>query len=216
MFIEKQSQKRLEKAEKWSKIRKQLQIENGRNIGKRGGISGILEEEIILKKNRKYDYRRFLQRFTFPGEEMMLDLESFDYIPYTYSRDYYKKLVLLEPLEYTEVHKLKEFIIAIDTSGSCRGDIVRQFLEETYTILNRKENFFSKNASAFNSMRLRFSLAYCKGNQKRTEEEIQEVLYEQNIEKKETWDKLQDYREVLVWMRIDDRERKVEKLLDSK
>lgn len=32
----------------------------------------------------------------------------------------------------------------------------------------------------------------------------------------ETWDKLQDYREVLVWMRIDDRERKIEKLLDSK
>lgn len=85
-----------------------------------------------------------MKRFTFPGEEMMLDLESFDYIPYTYSRDYYKKLVLLEPLEYTEVHKLKEFIIAIDTSGSCRGDIVRQFLEETYTILNRKENFFRK------------------------------------------------------------------------
>lgn len=144
LFIEKQSQKRLEKAEKWSKIRKQLQIENGRNIGKRGGISGILEEEITLKKNRKYDYRRFLERFTFPGEEMMLDLESFDYIPYTYSRDYYKKLVLLEPLEYTEVHKLKEFIIAIDTSGSCRGDVVRQFLEETYTILSRKENFFRK------------------------------------------------------------------------
>lgn len=110
---------------------------------------------------------------------------------------------------------------------------------------------------------LRFSLAYCKGNQKRTEEEVQEVLYEQNIEKKETWkkmqtesafyvlrairfikkvfgqreemicfltgiyshpemkemetwDELQDYREVLVWMRIDDRERKIEKLLDSK
>lgn len=141
---EKQSKERLEKAKKWSRIRRQIQVENGGNIGKRGGTHGTQEEEIILKKNRKYDYRRFLERFTFSGEEMMLDVESFDYIPYTYSRNYYEKLVFLEPLEYAEVHKLKELIIAIDTSGSCRGEVVRQFLEETYTILSRKENFFQK------------------------------------------------------------------------
>ena len=74
----------------------------------------------------------------------MLDLESFDYIPYIYSRQHYENLVFLEPLEYAEVHKLRELIIAIDTSGSCRGRIVRQFLEETYEILSRRENFFRK------------------------------------------------------------------------
>lgn len=53
-------------------------------------------------------------------------------------------MVFLEPLEYAEVHKVRELIIAIDTSGSCRGEVVRNFLEETYTILSRKENFFRK------------------------------------------------------------------------
>ena len=32
----------------------------------------------------------------------------------------------------------------------------------------------------------------------------------------ETWKELQDYREALVWMRIEDREKQIEKLLDEK
>ena len=50
----------------------------------------------------------------------------------------------LEPLEYREVNRLDELAIAIDTSGSCSGPIVRRFLEETWTILRQRENFFSR------------------------------------------------------------------------
>lgn len=112
---------------------------------------GLQKEEVILRKNRKYDYRKFLERFTFPGEEMMLDLESFDYIPYTYSRNYYEKLVFLEPLEYAEVHKVRELIIAIDTSGSCRGEVVRIFWRRHIPFSAEKKTF-SKNEDSFNSM----------------------------------------------------------------
>ena len=48
----------------------------------------------------------------------------------------------MEPLEYKEVHKVREFVIAIDTSASCGGDIVKTFLKETYGILKHSENFF--------------------------------------------------------------------------
>ena len=51
---------------------------------------------------------------------------------------------LVEPLEYREVNKIKEFVIAIDTSASCRGEIVKKFLEKTYNILLETESFFSK------------------------------------------------------------------------
>ena len=34
------------------------------------------------------------------GEEVELDLDSFDYITYWYSREHYEGVVLLEPLEY--------------------------------------------------------------------------------------------------------------------
>lgn len=51
---------------------------------------------------------------------------------------------MIEPLETTEVNRLEEFVIAIDTSGSCSGAIVKRFLEETYGILSARENFFRK------------------------------------------------------------------------
>ena len=56
----------------------------------------------------------------------------------------YGNLPLIEPLEYKEVNRLEELVIAIDTSGSCDGETVRRFLGETYSILSEKENFFHK------------------------------------------------------------------------
>ncbi len=54
----------------------------------------------------------------------------------------YESLVMLEPLEYTETQRLRELVIAIDTSGSCSGEVVRRFLGETWEILKEKGLFF--------------------------------------------------------------------------
>ena len=51
---------------------------------------------------------------------------------------------LVEPLEYREVRRLEELVIAMDTSGSCSLEIVGKFLAETYKILASQENFFRK------------------------------------------------------------------------
>ena len=58
--------------------------------------------------------------------------------------EHYGNLPLIEPLEYKEAHKVKEFVIAIDTSASCRGPVVRGFLQKTYSILKGSESFFHK------------------------------------------------------------------------
>ena len=71
-------------------------------------------------------------------------MESFDYIPYLYGMFRYGNLPLLEPLEYIEARKLEELVIAIDTSGSCSRGVVQRFLEETYSVLSRREDFFKK------------------------------------------------------------------------
>lgn len=92
----------------------------------------------------EYEYQAFLERFMVSGEERILDQENFDPILYHYSRCHYDGPVLLEPLETSEVRRLSELVIAIDTSGSCSGDIVQQFLRETFTILEKKERFFRK------------------------------------------------------------------------
>ena len=47
-------------------------------------------------------------------------------------------------MEYRESRKVREFVIAIDTSASCDGEAVKAFLRKTYTILNGFENFFTR------------------------------------------------------------------------
>ena len=51
---------------------------------------------------------------------------------------------LVEPLEYKEMRRIKEFVIAIDTSGSVSGELVQRFVTKTYNILRQQENFFTK------------------------------------------------------------------------
>ena len=50
----------------------------------------------------------------------------------------------MEPLEYKDVKRIKEFVIAIDTSGSTSGELVQKFVQKTYNILKSTESFFSK------------------------------------------------------------------------
>lgn len=102
------------------------------------------QEELDEIYRSKYDYRKFLKQFCRLREEVELDTESFDYIFYSFGMEHYGNIPLIEPLEYKEVNRLEELVIAIDTSGSCDGETVRRFLGETYSILSEKENFFHK------------------------------------------------------------------------
>lgn len=136
---------RMEQAvRQWGSARRQisLQQEGERNhVGQKGGMRS---ETYIPKKKKGYDYKKFLQRFSVSREEMILDMESIDYIPYLDGLKRYGNVLLVEPLETTEVKRLEEFVIAIDTSGSCSGEVVRNFLDETYKILSSREHFFKK------------------------------------------------------------------------
>ena len=78
------------------------------------------------------------------GEDITVNDEEFDYIYYTYGLEQYGNLPLIEPLEYREAHLVREFVIAIDTSASCRGAVVRAFLRRTYSLLKGSESFFRK------------------------------------------------------------------------
>lgn len=126
--------------------------------GRRGKNAGNIVEEAELRRRDTMDYHRFLRQFAVAREEAILDMDAFDYIPYYYGLSCYgteiasytgqnvsvRNIPFLEPLEYKEVNRLDEFAIAIDTSASCSGTIVRRFLEETWSILRQRENFFSK------------------------------------------------------------------------
>ena len=129
---------------KWKEVR--LSMSRGKEKKKlwAGMSPGMRQEKIRLAGRKDYDYRDFLQKYFHTREEVKLDTESFDYIFYNYGMEHYGNVPLIEPLEYQEVSRLSQLVIAIDTSGSCSAAVVQRFLEETYSILSSKENFFSE------------------------------------------------------------------------
>lgn len=129
--------------EEWRKISKRIQTEL-KAFSKNQTASELLEKNLVEATREKYDYKALLERFTVMGEEISVNDDEFDYIYYTYGLSLYGNMPLIEPLEYKETKKVREFVIAIDTSASCRGEIVKAFMQKTYEILKGTENFFSK------------------------------------------------------------------------
>lgn len=89
-------------------------------------------------------YREFLRKFSVLKEEMKVDMDTFDYIFYNYGMNLYGNMPLIEPLETKEERKVEDFVIVIDTSMSCKGELVQKFLEETYSVLSESESYFRR------------------------------------------------------------------------
>ena len=60
------------------------------------------------------------------------------------NREMYGNMPLIEPQETKEVNRIENFVIAIDTSMSCKRELVQKFLEETYSVLSQSESFYRK------------------------------------------------------------------------
>ena len=101
-------------------------------------------EQVQVAAREDVDYRAFLRRFAVYREVMETDGDSFDYIFYTYGLRLYGNMPLVEPPETREQRRIEDFVIAIDTSLSTSGDLVREFLASTYSILRSTETFTRK------------------------------------------------------------------------
>ena len=110
----------------------------------RGDKSGGLTQNLKEVNRERYDYTAFLKKFAVMGEAMKINDDEFDYIYYTYGLELYRNMPLVEPLEYKDVKRIREFVIAIDTSGSVAGELVQKFVQKTYNVLKSTESFFSK------------------------------------------------------------------------
>lgn len=128
----------------WQSISERMQVDL-ETFGKQRGLEpGAMTQNLMAVNREKYDYTAFLKKFAVLGEAMKINDDEFDYIFYTYGLQLYDKMPLIEPLEYKEVKAIKEFVIAIDTSGSTSGELVQKFVQKTYNILKSTESFFSK------------------------------------------------------------------------
>ncbi len=129
---------------KWDDIRERMETEVMLFSNEASEGEGDLKEQLRVSNRSRYDYKEFLQKFTVLHEEMQIDPDSFDYIFYHYGMEIYGNMPLIEPLETSEVRKIEEFVIVIDTSMSCKEGLVKRFLEETYDVLSQTDNFFKR------------------------------------------------------------------------
>ncbi len=90
------------------------------------------------------DYRSFLRKFATAREVQEVDVDSFDYIYYTYGLDIYGNMPLVEPLETKEEKRIEDLVIAVDTSMSTSGETVKAFLSATYALLRNTETYTRK------------------------------------------------------------------------
>lgn len=127
----------------WQKLSERIKADI-RTFSKEQNHSEGLSENLEEATRQRYDYSDILRRFCVMGEDIKVNDEEFDYIYYTYGLSHYKNMPLVEPLEYQDVKKIREFVIVLDTSASCQGKVVKKFLEKTYSILKNQESFFSK------------------------------------------------------------------------
>lgn len=100
-----------------------------------GGLPAFLTESIRPTPENQISYRHFLRRFATPRENMHADPDSIDAKWYHLGLSLYGDLPILEPCEVCDQPIPDQLVIALDTSGSCEGEICARFLRETLNLL---------------------------------------------------------------------------------
>ena len=127
--------------QEWEDIAKQIEMDLQSFSQGKGDNSKALSQNLAIANRRLANYHDFLRQFATMGEDMKINDDEFDYIYYTYGLSRYGNMPLIEPLEYKESRRVREFVIALDTSGSCSGPLVQRFVERTFEMLKSSEEF---------------------------------------------------------------------------
>lgn len=125
----------------WKDIEKQTEaikaMISEQSKGKTGGCfsSEAIEQETRAAEENLSNYKELLQRLCSAEEILPEDDKEIDYIWYRLGMEMYGNIPLVEPAECVEEMVCNHIIIAIDTSGSCSGEMASRFLRETCNIL---------------------------------------------------------------------------------
>ena len=127
--------------QRWQELAGRDQTAMDTVLGGQAQGGEAIYEQVKVASRESVDYRAFLRRFAAYREVMEADGDAFDYTFYTYGLQLYGNMPLIEPPETREEKRVEDFVIAIDTSMSTSGEMVRAFLEETYSILRSASTF---------------------------------------------------------------------------
>lgn len=130
--------------QKWGSMSERTQTGLETVMAGRSTGGEAVYEQVKVANREGVDYRDFLRRFAVPREVIGVDGDAFDYGFYSYGLRLYGNMPLVEPPETREEKRIQDFVIAVDTSLSTSGELVRQFLSSTYSILRSTETFSTK------------------------------------------------------------------------
>lgn len=123
----------------WDKIREMVKTALEMDDTSFGDAGGTMKRELRYAEEKRIDYSTFLRKFAANHETLKVDDDSFDYIMYTYGLNRYRDMPLIEPLEYKDEKNIRDLVIAIDTSGSTDGELVKKFVDKSFEILSNND-----------------------------------------------------------------------------
>lgn len=123
--------RRREVTKKWEEIREMMEggiLQNGKKFGFEKGTSQFAAKK---EGQKPIDFRVWLRRFFEQNVIQQEDDDMFDHAWYQYGLSMYGDVPLVEPQE-EERRKISggTIFVALDTSGSCAGEIMSFFLTE--------------------------------------------------------------------------------------
>ena len=125
----------------WSKLYSEVSNQLA-GFGPLQGIGSGQFSQMFLAEDMKeseISYEEYLRRFASFEEIIKIDDETFDLMWYTTGLEMYDDMPIIEFNETKEDYVINEFVLAIDTSGSCSGDIMEDFLSQTIKIFKDME-----------------------------------------------------------------------------
>ena len=141
-----ESQELVLSQEQWKKLSERIKADL-KSFSRGKTDSESLEKNLAEATKDRYDYAKLLRRFTVTGEEVSVNEEEFDYIYYTYGLSRYGNMPLVEPLEYRDVKKVREFVRILPGRSGARVPAADLFDPEVVGA------FFSKGQRTYPSVR---------------------------------------------------------------
>ncbi len=129
--------------DQWKNVAYEMGVQLDSYLQLWGTQGSNLSMNLRAVTREKQDYRAFLRKFARMGEQIRVNDDEFDYVFYCFGLERDGNLPLIEPLEYVEEKRIRDFVIAIDTSASTKDGLVRKFIEKTYSILADETSFFA-------------------------------------------------------------------------
>lgn len=91
--------------EDWDQKREKMQVEMEAFSEEMSEDEKDLHSQLAVENRERYDYRKFLRKFSVLKETVQVDPDSFDYVFYHYGMELYGNMPLIEPLETKELRE---------------------------------------------------------------------------------------------------------------